>query len=266
MNFDPIDTKAKNKVSLNDTILIEERIATVKKLTKEFITMDDNTMYPTKLFNKWIRLARQIKERRLQADERFYKADKIFEDLIILRKEAKIIYDEKWRRKAMQYMGINTTLRKYILLSGGGSTIKFYMSRTHKADAKDLEKSYKSLHGIGYKAFAWGYYIKHEQNIALIGMQPYLNRNLSDARKEFALVCINRETTDEGQSIYAKLYSDMKEFMISERVVQEDTKLLSSLTAHEFHNEASNRIIPETKAPDIIGSFDKDEEDDGYPF
>lgn len=250
--FEPIETIARNKVSVGDKILIEDRVSIVISCTKQHITMDNKSTYPTKLFNKWMRITKQIKERKQQADERLQKMDKVFQDLIILRKEAKVIYDEKWRRKALNYMGINTELRKYIVLTGVGATIKFYMSPTHKATVKDLENSYKSLHGLAYRAFAWGYYIRHEQDVALIGMHPYLDRNLSNARKDFAIKCINMERTQAGKILNARLYIDMNHFMISPRVIQEEPKLLSSPTA---------------PTEDTIYKAEVEEEtDDSFPF
>ena len=253
MNFDPIEIKAKNKVSVGDKILIEDRVSIVISCTRQHIILDNNSTYPTKLFNKWIRIARQIKERKQQADERLKKIDKVFQDLIIMRKEAKVIYDEKWRRKALNYMGIDTMLRKYIVITGVGATIKFYMSPTHKADVKDLENSYKSLHGTAYKAFAWGYYIRHENNVALIGMQSYLGRNTSNARKEFAVTCINNERTPGCNKLNAKLYIDMNHFMISPRVIPEESKLLSSPA------EPTKVVISKSVIEEEI-------EDDSFPF
>lgn len=227
MNFDPLTTMAKNKAGVGDTFLIENRISTVTGIGT-VIKFDDGTEYPSKLFNKWMRIARQIKERRFQSDDRFYRANIALDDAIIMRKEAKLIYKEKYKLKPIDYSGTSTELRTYIVLTGHGRTIKFYFSPTLKADAADLERSYKSLHGTNYVAFAYGNYIRSEDNIALIGMNQYRDRNLSDARKAFAMICLKNQVIDKLK-LTVTVYDDMQHLITGKRKAVD--QLLSSPTA-----------------------------------
>jgi hypothetical protein len=224
MNFDALTTKAKNKACVGDTFLIENRISTVTGIGT-VIKFDDGTEYPEKLFNKWMRIARQIKERRFQSDERFHKANVALDDAIIMRKEAKAIYKEKYKLKPIDYSGTCTELRTYIVLTGHGQTIKFYFSPTLKADATDLERSYKSLHGTNYTAFAYGNYIRSGENIALIGMNQYMGRNLSDARRAFAMLCLHKQVIDK-LNLTVNVYEDMQHLITGQK--KKADQLLSS--------------------------------------
>lgn len=135
-----------------------------------------------------------------------------------MRKETKAEYDKKYREPAINRMGIDTTLKLYIVLTGVADTIKFYFSPTFKADIEDLEASYKSLHGVKYSAFAWGYYIQHGSHIALIGMHQYKDRNLSDKRKAFAMQCLSKETVNDYRVIphlYANMFDLFKAHVLS---------------------------------------------------
>jgi hypothetical protein len=143
---------------------------------------------------------------------------------MIMRKEAKAIYDEKYRQPAINRMGNDTVLRKYIVLTGVGTTVRFYFSPTDKADAEDMELSYKSLHGTAYSAFAWGYYIQHGSDIALIGMNSYKDRNLSEKRQAFALDCLSKETIDNTR-VNVRLYKSMFNMF---NVQDKERELLSS--------------------------------------
>ena len=87
-----------------------------------------------------------------------------------------------------------------------------------------MELSYKSLHGTKYTAFAYGYYIQYRNNIALIGMYPFKNRNLSEKRQAFALKCLSKETIDSCQ-VNVRLYRDMFDMF---NVQDKERQLLSS--------------------------------------
>jgi hypothetical protein len=227
MKFEIIYSLSKNKASVGDKYKMEDGNRVVTKITKQYVYLDNNNYFPVKLFSTWMRISLDIQKRDEQSLIKKMKIDHRERESMIMRKEAKKEYDEKYRQPAINRMGVDTTLKMYIALTGVGQTIKFYFSPTAKADVEDLELSYKSLHGTAYSAIAWGYYIQHRNNIALIGMNQFQDRNLSDKRKAFALACLSKETID-NYKINIRLYNDMFDMF---NVLEDERKLLSSDSA-----------------------------------
>ena len=197
--FEPIKTLAKNKASIGDKFIIEGGERTVARLTTQYVYLDNGRNFIMKMFNAWMRIATTVEKRDEQSLIRSKKIDHMVQEVSIMRKEAKAIYDEKYRQPAINRMEGNTSLKLYIVLTGVGNTTKFYFSPTFKATPEDMELSYKSLHGTKYTAFAWGYYIQHKGVIALIVMHEYKDRNLSEKIKNFALLCLRNESVNEFQ-------------------------------------------------------------------
>jgi len=210
--FEPIKTLTKNKASIGDKFIIEGGERTVAKITTQYVYLDNGRYFIKKMFNTWMRIAASIEARDKQSLIRNMQIAHMVKETCIMRKEAKIIYDEKYRQPAINRMEGNTSLKLYIVLTGVGNTTKFYFSPTKKADPEDMELSYKSLHGTKYTAFAWGHYIQHDGVIALIGMNQYKDRNLSEKRKNFALLCLRNESVNEFQ-VQVKLYESMSELL-----------------------------------------------------
>ena len=222
--FEPVKTLSKNKAGIGDVFIIEGAERTVTNITTQYVYLDNGKYYIKKMFNQWMRIASAVRTRDHQSEMKNLSSRHREIETSIMRKEAKVEYDEKYRQPAVNRMGIDTTLKLYIVLTGVADTVKFYFSPTFKADIYDLEKSYKSLHGTKYTAFAWGYYIQHGSHIALIGMHQYINRNLSDKRKAFAMRCLNKETIGEYK-VNARLYADMFHMF---NTVAKEGELLSS--------------------------------------
>ena len=266
--FQTVKTLSKNKATIGDVFIIEGTERTVTNITTQYVYLDNKKYFLKKMFNTWMRIAKAVETRDMQAEMKNLASRHREVESMIMRKEAKAIYDEKYRTPAINRMGNDTVLRKYIVLTGVGTTIKFYFSPTDKADAEDMELSYKSLHGTAYSAFAWGYYIQHGNNIALLGMNSYKDRNLSEKRQAFALDCLSKETVNNTR-VNVRLYDNMFDMF---NVQDEERKLLSS------PSEQPKDIIPEPSINtepkhwsglngDIATSMlDQALEDDDYPF
>lgn len=262
--FKVIQSLSKNKATVGDKFMIEAYERTVTKITSTYVTLDNGKFYPRRMFNHWMRIAKVVETRDEQSNNKNLASRHREIESMIMRKEAKAIYDEKYRTPAINRMGNDTVLRKYIVLTGVGTTIKFYFSPTDKADAEDMELSYKSLHGTAYSAFAWGYYIQHRSEIALLGMNSYKERNLSEKRQAFALECLSKETIDNTR-VNVRLYDDMFNMF---NVHDKERKLLSSpqespKPTEQKHWSGLNGEI----AQDICDQgLDQMIEDDGFPF
>lgn len=262
--FEPITTLAKNKVSVGDEFLINNKKQIVCQITNQFIYLDNGKQYIKKMFNEWLRISRAIKIRDEQSNNKNLTSRNREIETIIMRKEAKAIYDEKYRQSAINHMGADTTLKRYIVLTGVGTTIKFYFSPTFKTDFLDLETSYKSLHGVKYVAFACGYYIQHDNNIALIGMQSFLNRNLSDKRKAFALNCLDKECL-ENKTPVINLYNSINDLL--QQNPQEKNELLSSpkKSTEPKHWSGLNGDIATSQIDQQFDNTCREDQQD-YPF
>jgi hypothetical protein len=226
--FQLIKTLSKNKASVGDVFIIEGNERTVARITAQDVYMSNGTQYNKKMFNHWMRIDKAVELRDTQSKKYKEKIDQIYEEVTITRKEAKRIYDEKYRQPAINRVNDNERLKTYIVLTGVGNTVKWYFSPTFKADADDLELSYKSLHGTKYCAFAYGFYIQYNNDIALIGMHSYKERNLSDKRKAFALECL-KQTQINGHGIRVALYQNMAQIFDGE-LLDMKSRLLSSTT------------------------------------
>lgn len=265
--FEPIKTLSKNKAGIGDVFIIEGAERTVINITTQYVYLDNGKYYMKKMFNQWMRIASAVRTRDHQSEMKNLSSRHREIETKIMRKETKAEYDEKYREPAINRMGIDTTLKLYIVLTGVAETIKFYFSPTTKADIEDLEKSYKSLHGVKYSAFAWGYYIQHGSYIALIGMHQYMDRNLSDKRKAFAMQCLKQETVNEYRVI-PHLYANMSDLFNAH---VEPKQLLSSTTAtpkepqpEKKHWSGLNGDIAQDMM-DTALSNEQNPEDD-YPF
>lgn len=234
--FEPVKTLSKNKASVGDVFIIEGAERTVVNVTTQYVYLDNNKYFMKKMFNTWMRIATAVRTRDMQSEMKNLSSKHREIETMIMRKEAKTIYDEKYRQPAVNHIESNTTLNKYIVLTGVGNTVKFYLSPSSKADAEDLELSYQSLHGVAYKAFAWGYYIKHSGCIALIGMHSYKERNLSEKRIQFAIKCLEQETID-NYKMHVRLYPSLLNLFHSNPPAKETVQLLSSTPVTEFAKE-----------------------------
>jgi hypothetical protein len=261
MKFEIIYSLSKNKASVGDKYKMEDGNRVVTKITKQYVYLDNNNYFPVKLFSTWMRISLDIQKRDEQSLIKKMKIDHRERESMIMRKEAKKEYDEKYRQPAINRMGIDTTLKMYIALTGVGKTIKFYFSPTTKADIKDLELSYKSLHGTAYSAIAWGYYIQHRHNIALIGMNQFQDRNLSDKRKAFALASLSKETIDKYK-MNIRLYNDMFDMF---NVLEDERKLLSSDSAPKESKHWSG-LSGDIATSMLDQGLDQMLRDDDYPF
>jgi hypothetical protein len=231
--FEPVKTLSKNKASVDDQFIVDGAPRTVTKITAKYVYLDNNKYYMKKMFNSWMRIAKAVATRDEQSELKNLASKHRERESMIMRKEAKAIYDEKYREPAINRIGSDTILKKYIILTGVGNTVKFYFSPTTKADADDLELSYQSLHGTAYKAFGWGYYIQHSGCIALIGMYPHKERNLSEKRIQFAIKCLEDETID-NYKMHVRLYPSLLNLFHSNPPPTETVQLLSSTPASEF--------------------------------
>ena len=263
--FEPVKTLSKNKATIGDVFIIEGAERTVTNVTTQYVYLDNKKYYMKKMFNSWMRIATAVRTRDMQSEMKNLASKHREKETMIMRKEAKAVYDEKYRNPAINRMGSDSTLKLYIILTGVGDTVKFYFSPTFKADADDMELSYKSLHGVAYNAFAYGYYIQHGNNIALIGMHSYKERNLSEKRIAFALKCLSKETID-NQKIRVRLYNDMAHMF---NVRDKETQLLSSPqeqpnkpTEPQKHWSGLNGDI----AQDMLDQGLNQMLDDDYPF
>jgi hypothetical protein len=272
--FEPVKTLSKNKATIGDVFIIEGAERTVTNVTTQYVYLDNKKYYMKKMFNSWIRIAKAVRTRDHQSEMKNLASRHREVESMIMRKEAKTIYDEKYRNPAINHMGIDTNLKKYIVLTGVGSTVKFYLSPTSKADADDLELSYQSLHGVAYKAFAWGYYIKHEGCIALIGMYSHKERNLSEKRIQFAIQCLEKETIDNWQ-MHVRLYPSLINLFNSNPPPTETVKLLSSTSTTEFAKEIQETSSETKHWSGLNGDIAQDMLDQGlnqmldnddYPF
>ena len=265
--FKVIESLSKNKATVGDKFMIEAYERTVTKITSKYVTLDNGKYYPRRLFNQWMRIAKIVDTRDTQSVMKNLASKHRETETMIMRKEAKVEYDAKYRQPAINRIGPDTMLKLYIVLTGVGNTTKFYFAPTFKADAEDLELSYQSLHGVGYKAFAWGYYIQHANDIALIGMHSFKDRNLSDKRKEFALHNLSKEFIGNSK-INVRLYRDMFDMF---NVQDKERKLLSSDSAPEpsintepKHWSGLSGDIATSMLDQAIDNMCQD--DDDYPF
>jgi len=272
--FEPVKTLSKNKASVDDQFIVDGAPRTVTKITAKYVYLDNNKYYMKKMFNSWMRIAKAVATRDMQSEMKNLASKHRERESMIMRKEAKAIYDEKYRTPAVNHMGVDTTLKLYIVLTGVGNTVKFYFSPTNKADIDDLELSYQSLHGVAYKAFAWGYYIKHSGSIALIGMYSHKERNLSEKRIQFAIKCLAEETVDNVKQ-HVKLYPSMLNLFHSNPPPAETVQLLSSTPASEFAKSLEEPQPTEKKhwsglngeiAQDMLDQGLNQMLDDDYPF
>jgi len=265
--FEPVKTLSKNKATIGDVFVIEGAERTVTNITTQYVYLDNKKYFLKKMFNTWMRIAKAVATRDEQSNNKNLASRHREIDTMIMRKEAKAIYDEKYRQPAINRMGIDTTLKLYIVLTGVAETIKFYFSPTFKADIEDLEKSYKSLHGTKYSAFAWGYYIQHGPHIALIGMHQFMNRNLSDKRKAFAMQCLSKETINDYR-VLPHLYANMFELFGAH---QSESKLLSSPQEQPKESKPVEKkhwsgLNGEMAQDSLDQGLDQMIEDDGFPF
>lgn len=266
--FQPVKTLSKNKATIGDVFIIEGTERTVNNITSQYVYFNNGKYYMKKMFNQWMRVANAVTARDTQSEMKNLASKHRELETSIMRKEAKAIYDKKYRQFAINRMGTDTTLKLYIVLTGVGSTIKFYFSPTFKANIYDLETSYKSLHGTKYSAFAWGHYIQHGQHIALIGMNQYLDRNLSDKRKAFAMDCLKNKSTMNDCKIHVNLYNDMFELFGAKAA---ESKLLSSSTespkpTEQKHWSGLNGEIAQDMVDQGLSQMLDDNDDDGFPF
>ena len=259
MYFKIVSSLSKNKANVGDKFVIENGHRTVIEVTNKYVILDNKREYPVRWFNQWMRIssdmslresnsikkskAVHLKEKELDNKLRFKKDDIAKQKalLTLYLKEAKAVYDEKYRQPEMDRMGSDSTLKRYVCLTGG-KEIRFYFSPTFKADVEDLELSYRSLHGPEFKVFAHGYYIQHGIHIALIGMSPYRNASLSVKRINYAMFCLNKCMIG-GMPVVAKLYENMHQFFNEHDAV--DSKLLSSNKA--FANSLNEEPKPASK-------------------
>jgi hypothetical protein len=270
MKFEIIYSLSKNKANVGDKYKIDDGNREVTKITKRYVYLDNKNYFPVKMFNTWMRISLDMQTRDENSLVRKMKIKHREREIAIMRKEVKAEYDEKWRTKGVNHLGRNTQLLPYIVLTGVGDTVKFYFSPTTKSDFEDLELSYKSLHGVAYKAFAYGHYIKHYNNYALIGMYPFNNSNLSDKRKRFAMYCINKEQEElpDGNKIKvnAMLYADMvKLFKDSELLSSESESSKPQPQSEQKHWSGLNGDIATSQIDQAINDMLAPEEDD-FPF
>jgi hypothetical protein len=266
--FKPIKTLTKNKASIGDKFIIEGGERTVARITTQYVYLDNGRYFIKKMFNAWMRIATTVEKRDEQSLIRSKKIDHMVQEVSIMRKEAKAIYDEKYRQPAINRMEGNTSLKLYIVLTGVGNTTKFYFSPTFKATPEDMELSYKSLHGTKYTAFAWGYYIQHEGVIALIGMHEYKDRNLSEKRKNFALLCLRNESVNEFQ-VQVKLYESMSELLGTNpcnkvKLLSSQVPVQASTQSEKPHWSGLNGEIAQDMVDKGLEQMYEDESD--YPF
>ena len=231
-----VNTLSRNKASVGDIVVVDNVTCTVIEVTKQYVHLTNGKQYPKKMFNTWIRLGNHLKTQQKAAETIRGNAKKYLEDIKIMRKEAKAEYDAKYRQPSQSYYGKDTTLLPYIILTGVGETVKFYFSPTVKADEEDLEKSYQSLHGVGYKAFAHGFYIRQDENIALIGINSYKGRNNSEKRIMFALKCL-QNTQVNGKKVNAGLYKNLGQLLNFNKMSKINAELLSSIPTSTFAKE-----------------------------
>lgn len=264
--FKIIYSLSKNKANVGDKFKLDSGNREVVKITNRYVYLDNNNYYPVKMFNNWMRIALEIQKRDENSLIKKMKMDHLEKEIRIMRKEVKTEYDAKYRQPAVNRMGVDTSLKLYIVLTGVGQTVKFYFSPTSKADIEDLELSYKSLHGTAYSAFAWGYYIQHRNNIALIGMHPFQDRNLSAKRIAFSLACLNKETINNCK-VNVRLYSDMFTMF---KTIDEEYKLLSSESASTKSEPKETRhwsgLSGDIATSMLDQALDNMLADDDYPF
>lgn len=208
MIFETIKQQAKNKVTVGDEFIIEDGHRTVTKISTQYVYMDNGRYYIKKHFNSWVRIDNAIKinqENSLRAKN----------DLVLLKKEAHIEYNKKYKQAPKDYHTTNS-IHKFVIMALNINTDnkppQFYFSPSLRADVFDLIASYKSLHGIGYHAIAQGEYIIQDNKLILIGLKPY-NDNpklLSDKRKHFCMIKLMEEckydlyTADTYHSLITK--------------------------------------------------------------
>lgn len=250
---------SKNKTNIGDKFIIDGGNREVKKITKQYIHMDNGNYYPRNMFNRWMRIAQEIEKRDEQSVIRSEKTKHIEREAMIMRKEAKKIYDENYREPGINRMGNDTNLKLFIVLTGVGNTIKFYFSPTSKATPEELEMSYQSLHGVKYKAFSWGYYIQMNNVIALLGMYSYKEKNLSAKRIDLAMVHLNKEKIN-GERVQAKLYPSLLNLLHSHPAPVNTSQLLSSPS--EEPTPKQEEIMARTRS--VFDSFDKKPEEKDY--
>ena len=265
--FQLVKTLSKNKATIGDVFIIEGNERTVTNVTTQYVYLDNNKYFLKKMFNTWMRIAKAVETRDEQSNNKNLASRHREVESMIMRKEAKAIYDEKYRTPAVNRVNKNECLKTYIVLTGVGSTVKWYFSPTFKADAEDLELSYKSLHGTKYSAFAYGFYIQYNNDIALIGMHSYKERNLSDKRKAFALECL-KQTEINSHKIRVALYQNMAQIFDGE-LLDMKSRLLSSTTlkpkSSNSHWSGLNGDIATSQIDQAINDMLAPEDDD-YPF
>lgn len=220
--FEPITTLSKNKASVGDTIRIDNVIRTITQVTSDTVHTSNKKQYPRLMFNEWVRISKAIKTSKASIDAQVYNAS---DTMLIITRKAEEAYNKKWAKPVNNKPGRNTTTLPYIVLTDG-KAIKLYLTPSTKANAYDLEMSFKSLHGTKYYAFAQGEYIKHEQQIILIGMHSFRDRNLSDKRKSFAIKSFKSEMQKANFPI--PQYCESLQDLFAIPVVAPEQKLLSS--------------------------------------
>jgi len=239
--FEPITTLSKNKASVGDTIRIDNVIRTITEVTKDTVHTSNKKQYPRLMFNEWLRIANAIKTSKASIDAQMYNTS---DTMLIITRKAEAAYNKKWAKPAHNKPGRNTTTLPYIVLTDGKS-IKFYLTPTTKANAYDLEMSFKSLHGTKFYAFAQGEYIKYQQQIILIGMHSFKDRNLSDKRKAFAVKSFKNDMKNDNYPI-PQYYESMQD-LFDVPVVVPEQKLLSSTSepAHwsGLHGEIAQDMV-----------------------
>ena len=192
MIFETIKQQAKNKVTVGDEFTIEGGHRTVTKITTQYVYLDNGRYYIKKHFNSWVRIDNAIK---INQESSL----RVKNDLVLLKKEAHIEYNKKYKQTPKDYF-TNNTLHKFVIMALNINTDnkppQFYFSPTLRADYTDLIASYKSLHGIGYHPIGQGEYIMQNNNLILIGLMPY-NDNpklMSEKRKHFCMIKLLQES------------------------------------------------------------------------
>ena len=191
MIFETIKQQAKNKVTVGDEFIIEDGHRTVTKISTQYVYMDNGRYYIKKHFNSWVRIDNAIK---INQESSL----RVKNDLVLLKKEAHIEYNKKYKKAPKDYHTTNS-VHKFVIMALNINTDnkppQFYFSPSLRADYYDLMSSYKSLHGIGYHPIAQGEYIVQDNKLILIGLKPY-NDNpklLSDKRKAFCMIKLMEE-------------------------------------------------------------------------
>lgn len=189
--FETVKQLATNKVTVGDEFIIEDGHRTVTQISTQYVYMDNGKYYIKKQFNSWVRIDNAIKINQKSSL-------RTKNDLVLLKKEAHIEYNKKYKQAPKDYHTTNS-IHKFVIMTLNINTDnmppRFYFSPTLRADYSDLVSSYKSLHGIGYHPIAQGEYLIQDNKLILIGLMPY-NGNpklLRDRRKHFCMIKLQEE-------------------------------------------------------------------------